>query len=264
MGRPLVLWSRGSNAVNTYPSPELPNSRGPGAPWRTWLLMISPPVLFLVVIVGASVYFGVSTGGNAQAIADAVAGSAPTILLVVQCFMLLGLWAVLRAERLSLHDIGWRVGSGQALWQEVLIGAGLGLLLAVLYILVLSPLLTTVQRAVGDYVPPGEMLPALAGAPVPFFLANVLLAPFAEESLYRGYGISALQARLGAPAAVVVSCVLFGLLHWAGGLWYVILTGAVAGGLFVGLRIGRGNIIAAYSAHLTLNLVEFFYVALWL
>lgn len=250
--------------MNTYPSLELQNSRGPAALWRTWLLMVSPPVLFLVVILGVSVYFGVSTGGNAEATADAVAGSAPIILLIVQCFMLLGLRAVLRAERLSLHDIGWRVGSGQALWQEVLIGAVLGLLLAVLYILVLSPLLTTVQGAVGDYVPPGEMLQALAGAAVPFFLANVLLAPFVEESLYRGYGISALKKRLGVPTTVVVSCVLFGLLHWAGGFWYVILTGAVAGGLLVGLRIGRGNIIAAYAAHLTLNLVEFFYVALWL
>jgi len=54
----------------------------------------------------------------------------------------------------------------------------------------------------------------------------------------------------------------FGLLHWAGGFWYILLTGLVAGGLFAGLYTARKNMIAPFAAHLVLNLVEFLFT--WL
>jgi hypothetical protein len=38
----------------------------------------------------------------------------------------------------------------------------------------------------------------------------------------------------------------------------------VAGGIFAGLFVWRGTIIAAYAAHLALNLIEFLYIWLWL
>lgn len=78
-----------------------------------------------------------------------------------------------------------------------------------------------------------------------------MLAPFVGETFYRGCGIAALRRRLDVPAAVAVSCSLFGLLHWAGRLWYVLLTGTVAGSLFAGLFVWRRNVVAAYAAHLT-------------
>jgi hypothetical protein len=56
------------------------------------------------------------------------------------------------------------------------------------------------------------------------------------------------------------TCIFFGLLHWAGGFWYMVLTGFVAGGLFAGLRVWRGSLIAPFAAHLALNLLE----SLWI
>ena len=122
--------------------------------------------------------------------------------------------------------------------------------------------MTWLQRNVGDYVPPGELTGALGAALVPFFLANVLLAPFVEESLYRGYALDRLQQRYGLALAIVITCAFFGLLHWAGGFWYILLTGFVAGGLFAGLRVWRRTLIAPFAAHLVLNILEFVWI--WL
>ncbi len=84
--------------------------------------------------------------------------------------------------------------------------------------------------------------------------------PFVEESLYRGYAFGRLQERYGVPLAVIISCTFFGLLHWAGGFWYILLTGVVAGGLFAALRLWRGTLIAPFAAHLALNILEFLWI----
>ena len=131
-----------------------------------------------------------------------------------------------------------------------------------LYLFLISPLMTAVQRSIGDYVPAGELLTSLGAALIPFFLANVVLAPFVEENIYRGYALTRLFRRFSKPVAILISCAFFGLLHWAGGFWYILLTGALAGGLFAGLFTARRNLIASYAAHLSLNVVEFLFV--WL
>ena len=168
----------------------------------------------------------------------------------------------LRSERLTWSDIGWRLGQGQVLWREVLIGVVPGAVLAVLYFTVLSPSMTWLQRHVGDYVPAGELTGALGA---PWCLSSwptCVLAPFVEESLYRGYALQRLQGRYGLALAVFISSAFFGLLHWAGGFWYILLTGFVAGGLFAGLRVWRRTLIAPFAAHLALNILEFVWI--WL
>jgi uncharacterized protein len=229
---------------------------------RTWALLIGAPLLFLAAIIVVSIGYGVVTHGDAQAIAEQTPKAVPVMLVAVQLLLLVFLVRTLRSERLTWSDIGWRQGQGQALWREAQIGIVPGAALAVLYFTVLSPSMTWLQSHVGDYVPPGELTGALGAALVPFFLANVVLAPFVEESLYRGYALERLQQRYGLPLAIIISCAFFGLLHWAGGFWYILLTGIVAGGLFVGLRVWRGTLIAPFAAHLALNVLEFAWI--WL
>jgi membrane protease YdiL (CAAX protease family) len=103
------------------------------------------------------------------------------------------------------------------------------------------------------------VLPTVSSSIGLFFIANVLLAPLVEETLYRGIAIPLLSNHLGVFWAVVLSCVFFGLLHWAGGFWYMLLTGVVAGGAFAGLYSWRGGVLAPFAAHLALNLIEFVY-----
>jgi len=229
---------------------------------RVWTILAVPPIVFLFIIVGASIYFGVRTDGDGQTIGNNVTRSTPYILLLVQIIVLFILLSVLRSDNASLRNIGWQAPAGGTLWREGAIGGVVGLILGVLYLSVLSPFLVAAQQRFGDYVPPGEMLPALGAAVIPFFLANVVFAPFVEESIYRGYALSRLLPEFGIPGAVLISCIFFGLLHWAGGFWYIMLTGIVAGGVFSGLFVWRGSIIAPFAAHLTLNSIEFLYV--WL
>ena len=240
------------------------NSMKPPSPSlrRTWVLLIAAPLLFLAAIIVASVYFGFVTRGDAQAIAEQTPKAMPLILVAVQAALLLLLVRTLRWGRQAWSAIGWRLEPGQHLWREALIGIVPGAVVAVLYFTVLSPAMIWLQSHVGDYVPPGELTGALGAAIAPFFVANVLLAPFVEESLYRGYAWERLQQRYGLPLAVIVSTAFFGLLHWAGGFWYILLTGIVAGGLFAGLRVWRRTLIAPFAAHLALNLLEFIWI--WL
>lgn len=235
---------------------------------RAWLALGAPPLLFLAVIAAASLYFGLAAGPTAAtdpaagaAIAAAVTGATPYLLLVVQLLML-GVWVTCqRADGFSLGAIGWRLGPGQRLWQEAGLGVGVGAVLAAAYFGALAPLMVAAQRTLGDYVPAGELFPALGSALGPFFAANVLLAPFVEESLYRGYALTALRPHMRPAAASAVACLFFGLLHWTGGLWYMLLTGVVAGGAFAALVAWRRNVVAAYAAHLALNAAEFAAIA---
>ncbi len=227
-----------------------------------WLVLLAAPVLFLLGIVVASVYFGVATQGNVEAIPELVAASTLYQLVVIQILLFLILRWAMKRDGLTWSGIGWKTVEGQQTWREVLVGGVPGAALGLLYIFVLSPLLTKVQQSLGDYVPAGELLPTLGAAILPFFIADVLLAPFVEENIYRGYALTRLFGRFSKPVAILLSCFFFGLLHWTGGFWYILLTGIVAGGLFAGLFTARKNIVAPFAAHLALNIVEFLFT--WL
>ena len=230
---------------------------------RTWWTLLAAPVLFFLAIVAASIYFSVATQGqNVEAIPEMVAASTPYQLVVVQIWLLLILIKSMKRDGLALKTIGWTLRvPGQRASREVLIGGGLGVALGLLYIFILSPMLTSLQQ-IWDYVPAGELLTTLGASLIPFAIANVLLAPFVEESIYRGYGLTRLLGKFSQPVAIALSCFFFGILHWTGGFWYILLTGIVAGGLFAWLRLSRKNILAPFTAHLALNIVETIFIAM--
>jgi hypothetical protein len=232
-------------------------------PSRVWMVVLAGPLLFLISILLTSIYFGFVTQGDIAAIPELVAASTPYQLVVIQVILFFILRWAMQRDGLSWMAIGWRISAEQKTWREALIGAVPGAWLGVLYVTILSPGLTRLQQSVGDYMPAGELLPTLGSALLPFFIANVILAPWVEENIYRGYALTRWLGRYRKPVAILLSCLTFGLLHWAGGFWYMLLTGLAAGGLFAGLYVWRKNMLAPYAAHLTLNVVEFLFVWLW-
>ncbi len=130
----------------------------------------------------------------------------------------------MKREGLSWKDIGWKLQDGQQLWREILIGAVPGVVIALLYFFALTPVLVSLQ-GIWDYVPAGSVLTALGASLIPFAIADVLLAPFVEESIYRGYGLTRLLGKFSQPAAIALSVFFFGILHWTGGFWYIVLVG---------------------------------------
>jgi uncharacterized protein len=244
--------------ITTSPLTANPPKRGTGL---AWAILITPPIVFIMLIVLASVWVGVQ-GTAPDLIAARVQAATPMLLLAAQVVMLGLLLLAMRLRGLSFEDLGWRPSENQPWWQDAALGGGIGAALGVLYIFVLAPLLTVIQQTLGDYVPAGETLTSLGSSMLPFFIANVVLAPFVEENVYRGFAYEQFSQRYSRGAVIVIVTLFFGLLHWAGGFWYILLTGLVAGGAFIGLRIWRGNMIAPFAAHLALNLVEFILIAL--
>ena len=221
-------------------------------PIKTWLLLLAGPILLLVAIVGVSVLLGLR-GMDAMVIAERVAFFMPQILLG----MLVGLGFLMLLLPLGFI---WSLPNAVKTLGDLVIGGWVGAFLAFSYLYWMNPAVEVLQRTVGDYVPPGSVLPAMSGSIGVFFIANVVLAPLIEETLYRGYAIVHLTAHLGLVWALTLSCLFFGLLHWPGGIWYMLLTGVVAGGAFSGLFLWRDGIWAPFAAHLTLNVIEFVYV----
>lgn len=224
----------------------------PAVPAKAWLILLAGPMLFLGAIVAASAFLGFN-GVHSSQMAARVPLLMPQILLGVSASLGLLVFFLLR------RDVAWGLPPPSKGLRDASLGVLAGGVLALSYVFVLSPALTALQRSAGDYVPPGSVLPTVSSSIGLFFVANVLLAPAVEETLYRGYAIPVLTKSLGAPRAVVLSCALFGLLHWAGGVWYMLLVGGVAGGVFAGLFRWRGGLLAPFVAHLTLNAIEFIY-----
>lgn len=223
-------------------------------PYKSWLLLTAGPILFLLGIVVASISLSIQEVPEAQ-IPERVTELVPHILLGVQVCLVFFMTSFATQAKAA-----WLLPDLRKSFADVTIGLMAGVLLAILYLNWLAPLLETLQRTFGDFVPPGAVLPAVSSSIGLFFIANVLLAPLVEETLYRGIAIPLLTTHLGVSRAVVVSCVLFGLLHWAGGLWYMLLTGVVAGGALTGLYYWRAGVLAPFAAHLALNIIEFVYV----
>jgi len=222
-------------------------------PYKVWLLFTAGPMLFLAGIVGVSLFLVVREVPDAQ-IPEQVTALVPHILLGV----LVGL-AVIMARFAPQVKAAWLLPDPGKIFSDIMIGLLAGVLLAITYLYWLAPLLETFQHTFGDFVPPGAVLPAVSSSIGLFFVANVLLAPLVEETLYRGIVLPVLTDHMGVFWAVMLSCVLFGLLHWAGGLWYMLLTGVIAGSAFVGLFYWRGGVLAPFAAHFALNFIEFIY-----
>lgn len=229
-------------------------------PIKLWVLLIAGPLLFLAGILVMSVVYGIAgKGQNVDQIPTLVANSTPYQLVVIQLLLLWYLVAAAKKEGLSLQSVGLALGAGQQLWKEILWGILPGALLALVYLKWLSPMLVWLQTQ-WDYVPAGDLMSTLGSAIVPFAIADVLLAPFVEELIYRGVALPRLMAKYPPAVALLLGCLAFGLLHWTGGFWYVLLVGLVAGGLFSWLRLQLGNLIAPIAAHLALNLIETIYI----
>jgi len=216
-------------------------------------MLIAGPLLFLLFIIGISAFLSIRGVSDAQ-IPDEVTALAPHILLGV----LLGL-AIFIITLLPQAKTAWQIPVTSKAVSDVFVGLLCGVILGTVYIFWLAPFLEFLQHEIGDYVPPGAILLTISSNIGVFFIANVLLAPFVEETLYRGIALPLFSDYLGPFWATIFVCTFFGLLHWTGGFWYILLTGVIAGGLFAGLFFWRGGILSPFAAHFAVNVIETIY-----
>ncbi len=80
-------------------------------------------------------------------------------------------------------------------------------------------------------------------------LAFAVVAPVAEELLFRGLLLPGLTPRYGRPAAIVATAALFGAVHFSPGLLAVAAPALVAGLVLGALAARTGSVLPAIAAH---------------
>ncbi|MBP2170439.1 membrane protease YdiL (CAAX protease family) [Erwinia toletana] len=97
-----------------------------------------------------------------------------------------------------------------------------------------------------------------------FFLANLFFVSLAEEALFRGYLQRRLSQFIGPLAGLLISALLFGICHLAGGVLLVLF--ATLAGIIYGLAwMWTGRLWVATLFHFALNLLHllFFTYPAW-
>ncbi len=147
--------------------------------------------------------------------------------------------------------------------------AGVGLAVGLLLVLVAGVMLV-LSRAVGAAIlgrPPPEpqQVAACVRGTALVLLAPVvvLAAPLGEETFFRGFLYKGLRRRFSTRAAAVISAALFGLVHFAGPEFLLLIPALFVVGLGLALLYERRQSLpAAIAAHAAFNLVGFLVIAL--
>ena len=186
-----------------------------GAPLAGIGLSLAAIGLYLAAQLGLQLAVGlvlVATGLLDPGALDASEVGAPLLALVVLS-QLVGLGAVLLLLRRRAIPLRAVVGPVRPLRRNLGLGAGLGVLAIVGSTIVVSALVAlSGSEATPDQVLTGD----IAETPTQLLLAitaAVVLAPIAEELLFRGLLHRALRGRLAIVPATMISSVLFAVVH---------------------------------------------------
>jgi membrane protease YdiL (CAAX protease family) len=145
--------------------------------------------------------------------------------------------------------LGWRrvaVPSGKKLgvWKFLLGGAALSLLIAGLGSRVRTP----------DNLPIQDLFKSRTGTMLLMAMA-VFVAPLVEETVFRGYLYPLLAKSFGVRSGILVTGVLFGLMHGQqlGWTWWLVVMLMVVGVVFTWVRARTGTVLASFLMHLGYN-----------
>jgi membrane protease YdiL (CAAX protease family) len=167
---------------------------------------------------------------------------------------------------LQLQGSGWRhIGLARPASGWKTAGSGVGVWIAAVLIFVLTQVaIVTILTVLGQSMPAIDQsrFNPISGN-VPLFLLMVILAwttiAFGEELFYRAFLISRLvdHAAMGRGAAIIISAIIFAVVHFAEGPMGIFSNGAI-GGLFgwIYLRSGR-NLWITVIGHGLLNTFRF-------
>lgn len=163
------------------------------------------------------------------------------------------LWLIRSRHDRPLSDIGL-MGSG---WKSAA-RTGVVAYVAILPALILALLFAAATAKFFSYEPMPQTVVQVylgesAGGPLLFFTFFVAVAgPIVEEMLFRGFAYKALRTRLGVPWAIVLSSLLFTMLH-------VNLLASIPifllGVFLAYLYEKTGSLVAPITAHVTHNLI---------
>lgn len=157
--------------------------------------------------------------------------------------------AILGVPRYGRQGMGLDLPSGGVVplagWTLLAVAGGLG-------VTALAHLVGLVGR-IPERPLVAALLPRTPGERIAFSGVSAA-AGLGEETAFRGYALSALTALAGAPAAVLLSSVSFGLSHAYQGPLGIARTAAV-GLLLAGVTLAAGSLWPAVAGHALLNII---------
>lgn len=179
--------------------------------------------------------------------------------------LIVGLYAIsfsLRCINLKFSNVGFTTDH---LGKDVLIGASVAIIFALLQFLIIIPNTGGAERSdvVANSSQVGSSLSGVIG-----MLGLVWTSVFFEELFFRGFFFTVLRRLLGnsrfsLSAAIIVTVLFFGALHGYQG-WVGVIDTALYGGLILTLLyVWRGRLTACIVAHGLWNTLAVMGVYLW-
>jgi membrane protease YdiL (CAAX protease family) len=215
---------------------------------------VSGELLALVVAAAAAVVFKVPFSELKD-----LAGPGASVAIVSQALLSFATLAFLyvlvrvRTGALFWPAVGWREFRGITSWgatamRYVFLGFGLALLVS-----------GASRYLDNDKTLPMEELFRNRQTVVMLMVLGILVAPFIEETLFRGCLYPVIARRFGVPAGIVVTGIVFGLAHapqlWGGWGQIALLMGV--GIVLTYIRARAGTVAASYLVHVSYNSILF-------
>lgn len=222
-------------------------ARGPKA---VWTMLLLPPVTLgvLIAVYGAFAGVSLSDPGAEQTIRSALG----PLIIVNHLALFALLWVLLRRNGEGWRDIGW---SAKAVNSTLAREIGIGLVCGVGLYLFKEFAVDSVRALAAGNAPTFTSLFRFSLDSLdPWFTLAAATMVFVEESIYRGYAIPFFERRRGALAAVLVTALMFGPLHFGNGVDGM-LNATVYGVLLAAIFLWRRNVVAGTAAHGLYNLM---------
>jgi membrane protease YdiL (CAAX protease family) len=148
------------------------------------------------------------------------------------------------------RTLGWRKitrpsgGRPRSPWLFYFTGCGLSL----------AVLVTTFKMQPPEDVPIEELF-RYKNTAMLFMAMAVLVAPLVEETVFRGYLYPLFAKSFGVANSVIITGILFGLMHGAqlGWTWSLVLVLIAVGVIFTFVRARTGSVFASFLLHLGYN-----------
>ena len=211
---------------------------------------------FAMVQLGLLLYYVPPNSLKNQAEIERIVLSKPILavgtMVIWYALLLLFLYVTLAV----FHDapfwrsLGWRkLGWNENRWPKnpwLYLGSG-----GVLSLLVFA---ATAKMQPPENVPIEELF-KYKNTAMMFMAMAVLVAPVVEETVFRGYLYPLFAKSLGVATSIVITGILFGLMHGAqlGWTWGLVTVLVVVGIVFTFVRARTGSVFASFLLHLGYN-----------
>jgi membrane protease YdiL (CAAX protease family) len=250
------------------PRPDLDHPEGSAPPPATWRAIESLPVGLLALGATAIVatvlaqVFPVDASAGTAGLTDSpgfftFANMAQEIFLLASVVV----WV-----RFINHGRLASLGLPPARpWIDAAVGLAGGASMVVGAGLVLAVVRAIAEAVAGHHISNPDQVPqnvngallAVSG------LVVVVLAPLAEETFFRGFLYKGLRRRFSAWPAALISAFLFGIVHYSGVRFLLIIPSLILVGVVLAMVYERRqSLLASVATHATFNLIGFIFIVL--